>query len=211
MALTVTIKKDIAFLNIIEDVEKVITLVADTLLLDLSDPLTYPALEASGEFTSSGIAAYSAQKLLTARTIELSGDVTGSVEFDGSGNVIITTTVNGGTPGAHTHVTVDITDATSVNEVSKIVKRDASGNFAANIITANLVGNVTGTASNATSALAATNVTTNINGHAISSILEVDGVTAKSATNADTLDSKHYSDILEDINSISLVNAIIFA
>lgn len=41
-------------------------------------------------------------------------------------------------------------DATSVNTVSKVVARDASGNFAAGTITANLVGAVTGNASTAT-------------------------------------------------------------
>ena len=43
-------------------------------------------------------------------------------------------------------ITID-TDATSSNIPSTIVKRDASGNFAAGTITANLIGNVTGSAS----------------------------------------------------------------
>jgi len=38
-------------------------------------------------------------------------------------------------------------DATSTNTVSKVVARDASGNFAAGTITANLIGNVSGTVS----------------------------------------------------------------
>jgi hypothetical protein len=38
-------------------------------------------------------------------------------------------------------------DATSVNTASKVVARDANGNFAAGSITANLIGNVTGTVS----------------------------------------------------------------
>ena len=38
-------------------------------------------------------------------------------------------------------------DATSANTASKVVARDASGNFSAGTITANLTGNVTGTAS----------------------------------------------------------------
>jgi len=148
-------------------------------LIDMSNTVEYPALDVSGTFTNpNGVVAYSAQVLATPRTIALSGDCSGSVEFDGSGNVIITTTVSGGTPGAHTHLSVDITDATNVNEASKIVKRDASGNFAANIITANLVGNVTGTASNATR-----------------------------AADSDTLDGKHYSDIVSDI----VINTIIFS
>ena len=41
-------------------------------------------------------------------------------------------------------------DATSANTVSKVVARDASGNFAAGTITANLVGAVTGNAATAT-------------------------------------------------------------
>jgi hypothetical protein len=217
MALDVQIKKDVAFLNVIEDMEKFITLAADKLLIDMSNSVEYPALDVSGTFTNpDGIIAHSAQVLATPRTITLSGDCSGSVEFDGSGNVTITTTVTGGTPTAHTHVTADITDATNLNEASKIVKRDASGNFTANIITAALSGN----ASTATLAAGATNVTTNINGHAISSIFESNGTTVKlataagsatNATNADTLDSKHYSDIVSDINNISLINAIIFA
>ncbi len=40
--------------------------------------------------------------------------------------------------------------ATSANEANKVVKRDASGNFAANEITADLVGDVTGNADTAT-------------------------------------------------------------
>jgi hypothetical protein len=46
-------------------------------------------------------------------------------------------------------VTISV-DATTTNTASKIVARDASGNFAAGIITANLVGSVTGNASTAT-------------------------------------------------------------
>jgi hypothetical protein len=41
-------------------------------------------------------------------------------------------------------------DATSANTASKVVARDASGNFAAGIVTANLVGAVTGNAATAT-------------------------------------------------------------
>ena len=48
----------------------------------------------------------------------------------------------------------------SAKALDHIVARDASGNFAANTITANLVGNVTG---QATSAVTATNATQIIN------------------------------------------------
>jgi hypothetical protein len=46
-------------------------------------------------------------------------------------------------------VTISV-DATSANTASKVVARDASGNFAAGTVTANLVGAVTGNASTAT-------------------------------------------------------------
>ena len=65
-------------------------------------------------------------------------------------NMINTTTsgslsvFNGNLP-----VTISV-DATSTNTASKVVARDASGNFAAGTITANLVGAVTGNASTAT-------------------------------------------------------------
>lgn len=41
----------------------------------------------------------------------------------------------------HTHVSADITDATSASNADKIVKRDSSGNFSAGTITAALAGN----------------------------------------------------------------------
>ena len=49
-------------------------------------------------------------------------------------------------------------DATSANTASKVVARDASGNFAAGTITANLVGAVTGNASTATQLQTARNI-----------------------------------------------------
>jgi hypothetical protein len=53
--------------------------------------------------------ASTASKLATARTITLSGDISGSTSFDGSSNVTITTTLanSGVTAGTYTKVTVD--------------------------------------------------------------------------------------------------------
>lgn len=53
--------------------------------------------------------ALSADKLTTARTISLTGDITGSVAFDGSGNVSMVTTekASGVTAGTYSKVTVD--------------------------------------------------------------------------------------------------------
>jgi hypothetical protein len=58
---------------------------------------------------------------------------------------MINTTTTGSVDQFNSSVPVTISvDATSVNTASKVVARDASGNFAAGTITANLTGNVTG-------------------------------------------------------------------
>ena len=82
-------------------------------------------------------------KLATQRTITLSGDVSGSQNFDGSSNITITQTVQ---DNSHNHTSANISDATSDNTANTIVKRDSNGNFSAGTITANLIGNVTGNA-----------------------------------------------------------------
>ena len=103
----------------------------------------------------------SAASWTTARTITLAGDLSGSVSIDGSANVTLTATVaadtvalgtdttgnyvasitngsyitggNGGSEGAALTLAVD---ATTTNTASKVVARDASGDFAAGTITA---------------------------------------------------------------------------
>ena len=122
----------------------------------------------------------SAATLTTARNINLSGDVTGTVSFNGSQDVSITTTiaansvvlgtdttgnyVAGATAGSYILVTgtagegwspTIAVDATSANTASKVVARDASGNFSAGTITATLSGN----ASTATKLAAARTLT----------------------------------------------------
>lgn len=89
--------------------------------------------------------AATATKLATARTIN-------GVSFDGSGNITIPastaaaltagTYLTGGTFNGSGAVTFAV-DATNLNTASKIVARDASGNFSAGTITAALVGNAT--------------------------------------------------------------------
>ena len=105
-------------------------------------------------------------KLATARTISITGDVTGSVSFDGSADASITATIAANSVALGTDTTgnyvADVTagsyiiktgtagegwsptiavDATSANTASKVVARDASGNFSAGTITAALTGN----------------------------------------------------------------------
>ena len=111
--------------------------------------------------------ANTALALNTARTISLSGDVVGSVSFNGASNVNITTTIQAnsvalgtdttgnyagtvavsgsglsltGTAGEGTAYTI-ASNATATNTVSTLVFRDASGNFSAGNITAALTGN----------------------------------------------------------------------
>jgi hypothetical protein len=105
----------------------------------------------------------------TARTLSLTGDVTGtSAAFDGSGNISITTTIAANSVALGTDTTGDYvaavavagtglsvagsgenatytitSNATSANTASTIVARDASGNFTAGTITAALSGNAT--------------------------------------------------------------------
>ena len=84
-----------------------------------------------------------AAALQTARTIN-------GVSFNGTGNITLTANttnaltagsyMTGGTFNGSGAVTFAV-DATNLNTASKIVARDASGNFAAGTITANLVGN----------------------------------------------------------------------
>lgn len=111
--------------------------------------------------------ATTATALATGRTIGMTGDVVWtSASFDGSGNVTGTATIQansvalgtdttgnyvesvangtyltgGGAASEGAALTLDV-DATNLNTASKVVARDASGNFAAGTITAALTGN----------------------------------------------------------------------
>ena len=73
-----------------------------------SNPTTLAGYGITDALPATGTAA-AAQKLATARTIALAGDVTGQANFDGSGNISITTTYknSGVTAGTYRSVTVD--------------------------------------------------------------------------------------------------------
>ena len=80
--------------------------------------------------SSAGGAATSANKLTTARTISLTGDVTGSTSFDGSGNVSITATI---ADDSHNHTIANVDglqtaldgkSATSHNHNSAYISKD---------------------------------------------------------------------------------------
>ena len=134
------------------------------------DLLIYNSSTNSWEnFPQASVTVGNANKWTTARTITLTGDVTGSVSIDGSANVSMATTVEinsitlgtdttgnyvatvavSGTglsvtgSGSETAAVTITSNATSDNTASTLVSRDASGNFSAGTITAGLSGNAT--------------------------------------------------------------------
>lgn len=75
--------------------------------------------------------------------------LTGDVTATGPGSVAATVAFVGTSSAANVHSAELLANAaTSANTALAIVRRDASGNFSAGTITANLTGNVTGSASN---------------------------------------------------------------
>ena len=85
---------------------------------------TKSSIDNNGNFTGN---AATASKLQTARTISISGDITGSTTFDGSNNVSINTTLanSGVTAGTYSKVTVD--SKGRVTSGSNITSSDITG------------------------------------------------------------------------------------
>jgi len=143
------------------------TVDGDVVSIVSTDAFTINAGYAPAGFTSlvSGInmatgsvlngVATSASQLATARTIN-------GVAFDGTANIIIGNPgylnsgayLTGGPYVGTTNVTIAV-DATTSNTANKVVARDSSGNFSAGTITANLIGSVTGNATNVSGIVAA--------------------------------------------------------
>lgn len=101
--------------------------------------------------------ASSADRLFTPRTIN-------NVPFDGTANIVISNagalTAGSGLTGQQYTGAVPVTwsvDATASAVAGQIVLRDSNRNFAAGTITANLVGNVQGLATNVTGVVSAVN------------------------------------------------------
>jgi len=122
-------------------------------------PNTIVERDASGNFAAGTITASLNGNANTATTSifftgSLAGDVTGT-----QGATVVAFV--GGSTAANVHTAeLAANAATALNTASTIVKRDASGNFAANVITASLTGNVTGNLTG--------NVTGNVSGSAAS-------------------------------------------
>lgn len=135
--------------------------------------------DASGNFSAGTITADltgnadTATTLETTRNIEISGDVTGNADFDGSAAINISVSQANDSVDLGVHTTGDYVEsiavtgnglsfdaglggtgesstpsinsnATDANTGSTIVYRDSSGDFAAGMITADLTGDVTG-------------------------------------------------------------------
>ena len=87
--------------------------------------------------------------------------LTGDISASGAGSVTATVNTVGTSTAANIHAAELLANAaTNANTASTIVKRDASGNFSAGTISANLTGNVTG------------NITGNVTGAASLNVLK---------------------------------------
>jgi len=125
----------------------------------LNIPNTVVERDSSGNFAAGIITASLNGNANTARTsISFTGSLLGDVTGTQGATVV---SFVGGSSAANVHsAELAANAATALNTASTIVKRDASGNFAANVITASLTGNVTGNLVG--------NVTGNVSGSAAS-------------------------------------------
>jgi len=105
--------------------------------------------DSSGNFVASTITANLNGNAATATSSLTSVNWSGSLGGDVNGTQSTTVVISvGGSSAANIHAAEILANAaTSANTGNQIVRRDASGNFAAAVITANLIGNVTGNAS----------------------------------------------------------------
>jgi hypothetical protein len=126
------------------------------------------ARDASGNFAAGTITAALTGNASTATTLQTARTING-VSFNGSANITVTAnTPNTLTRGTYltgsnfngSAATTWAVDATSANTASKVVARDASGNFAAGTITAALSGNATTSSSTTGNAATATTLQT---------------------------------------------------
>ena len=167
---------------------------ATTWAVDATDASTASKVvvrDASRNFAANTITAALSGNATTATTLQTARTING-VSFNGSNNIVLTAnttqTLTRGTyltgsnfnGGTATTWAVDATDAATA---LKVVARDSVGNFAANTITANLIGNAS-TATNASSADTAVTLT-NLTA-TITELNYSDGVTSSIQTQLDS-------------------------
>jgi len=119
----------------------------------------------------------------------LVGDVTGTQ------SATVVSTVGGQSAANIASGAVLANAATNLDTVNTIVKRDSSGNFSAGTITANLIGNVTGTSTNFSAALVgdvtgtqSATVVSTVGGQSAANVAS-GAVLANAATNLDTVNT----------------------
>ena len=103
------------------------------------DPVITLAGDLSGSVTLTDLASGTLTATIVANSVALGTDTTGNYVADVTAGSYIT---KSGTAGEGWSPTIAV-DATSTNTASKVVARDASGNFSAGTITAALSGNAT--------------------------------------------------------------------
>lgn len=114
-------------------------------------PNTIVKRDGSGNFSASVITSNLIGNV-TGNVSGSSGSFTGSLSGDvtGTQSSTVVSSVGGKTSAQIAQSVSDTQAATDLNTSSTIVKRDSSGNFSAGNITANLTGNISGTALNVT-------------------------------------------------------------
>ena len=125
-----------------------------TTATDANTANTIVARDASGDFSAGTISAALSGNATTATTAENISGSNFTNDISNVGNAMTVDTVGGKTSAEIATSVDDTIAATNANTASVIVKRDASGNFAAGTITADLSGN----------ASTATSITGNLTG-----------------------------------------------
>lgn len=124
--------------------------------------------DASGNLIRKTLNADQANKLATARTITLAGDVTGSADFDGSGNITITATV---VDGSHGH---DISNVSGLQDALNGKQATITG-AATSIVSSNLTASRVLVSNSSGKVAASSSITTTELGY-------LDGLTEKLST-----------------------------
>ena len=127
---------------------------------DGTSNIKYPSAKAVKDYVDNAVVVATPDATTSSKgKIQIAGDLTG---------VAAAPTVNsvGGSSSSTIHTAELLANAaTSANTINTIVKRDASGNFNAGVITAGLTGNVTGDLTGNVTGNVAGNVTGNLTGN----------------------------------------------
>lgn len=149
--------------------------------------------DASGNFAANIITAALSGNATTATTAtnfsgSLVGDVTGT-----QGATVVASV--GGSSAANIHnAELAANAATAANTASTIVKRDASGNFAANVITASLTGNVTGNVSGSSASFT---------GNLVGDVTGTQGATVVATVGGSSAANVHSAELLANASTAS--------